>query len=138
MPRSCVTTDVNVRSLAVAGGVALTTALLVGVAVVEVVRVDPGAGILGVGLGLLCGAVAFAAVASRRHEALAPVGLVEAAAAFGWTILAVLALSYVNAPGVRSLDATAIATVATAVGAAVGLVVRLRGRRRANRTEKPT
>lgn len=126
------------RSLAVAGGVALTTALLVGVAVVEMVRVDPGAGILGVGSGLLAGTLAFAAVASRGDDTLGPSGVAEGAAAVGWTVLALLALSYVNAPGMRSLDITGLATVATAVGAAVGLVVRLRGRRRRPGAEDPT
>ncbi len=111
------------RTLVVAVGSALTAFLLVAVVVIEVVAVDPGAGIVGVVLGVLAGGVAFAAVVATPRDRRGPRGVVEAVAAFGWTVLVVLALSYVNAPGARSVGGVATVAVAAVVAVAVGVAV---------------
>jgi hypothetical protein len=120
---------VNARSFVLGGGVAVTAFVLVVASVVAVVRVDPGAGIIGVALGAVVGGVTFATVAARPRAALGPPGLVEAVAGFGWTLALVLALSYVNAPGARSLSGTDAAALVLLVAVVLGVGAWVRERR---------
>lgn len=116
----------DARTVATAVGSALTAFLVVAVVVIELLVAGPGAGIVGVVLGVVAAALAFAAVLARPREPPGPRGTVEAVAAFGWTVLVVLALSYVNAPAVGSLDGLGTAAVGLVVAFAVGGAVNLR------------
>jgi len=113
----------DVRTVAVGVGSALTAFLAVAAVVIELLVTGPGAGIAGVVVGAVAAALAFAGVLANPSDRPGPRGAVEAVAAFGWTILAVLALSYANAPAVRSLDGLATAAVALAVAVGVGVAV---------------
>lgn len=105
----------------VAGGVGLTTFGLVAVAVIELVEVDPGAGILGVGLGALAGMLAFVLVFMRLDTVTRPVGLaLHALAAFGYAVLGVLFVSYANVGGLRP---AITATTAVLAGVVVAVLV---------------
>ena len=123
----------NGRTVAVALGSGLTAFLVVAVVVVEIVQVDPGAGILGVLLGVAAAGVTFAAVATRPRDALGPRGGVETVAGFGWIVLGLLIAAYVNVPGVESLGGIATAAVAAVLAVGVGLAVRLGGESSAGR-----
>lgn len=109
------------KRLALGGGVALTVFGVVAVVIIEAVSVDPVAGILGVVVGALFAIGAFAVVVSAfdggsqtfRRD-------VVAVAAFGYTALFVLALSYVNLAGLRSvIDPTLVVVVAGIVAVLV-------------------
>lgn len=126
---------VKLRSLVLAAGVAVTAFVLFAVAVIEIVRVDPGAGILGVGVGAVAAAVAFAAIATRPRAALGPRGPIETIAGFGWALVLLFALSYVNVPVISAMGGVEIGGVALVLAVAVGAVARLRGRGRPTRRE---
>ena len=94
------------RQLLAAVGSALTTLLLVGAVVIEVVAgatgADVGPGIVGVAVGVLAALVALVLVVARWGR-LGPSArpLVLGYAAFGLAFLVLSALSYVNVPGAR-------------------------------------
>jgi hypothetical protein len=121
------------QRLALAVGAALTTFGIVAVVVIEAVQVDPVAGILGVGLGGVFALGMFTVVFTTLDEASPTLRRdVAAVAGFGYTALAVLALSYVDAAGLRStITPTVVVGLATAVAVAIWVVLWYRARRRA-------
>jgi hypothetical protein len=110
------------RAAAAAVGAGVTTFLAVAVAVIELLHVEFSA-LVGLPVGLLVGA-ATAVVVTARYDALAPPAryAVDAAAGFGFAVVAVLAVSYVNFAGLRSELSTDVTVGAAAVAAALAAV----------------
>lgn len=112
----------TLRRILAAAGAGITAFLLVTVAVIEVVRVDPGAGILGVLAGAVAGAlVVLGALYAVDGDDCPRIWAVEAAAAFGYVVVGLQALSYVNAPGVRTTLTVPLVVAVAAVAACVVL-----------------
>lgn len=92
----------NLRSVAMGAGTAVTTFLLAGAATIELMGAGeaPAVGIIGVFVGVLAGLLAGAVVGvyADRLPGLATTGLV-AYATFGVAFVAIAGLSYVNVPG---------------------------------------
>ncbi|MFC7134450.1 MULTISPECIES: hypothetical protein [Salinibaculum] len=111
------------QRIALGIGAGLTTFGIVAVVIIEAVQVDPVAGILGAVLGALFGLGVFGLVLLTYDEASPTIRRdVAAVAAFGYTALAVLALSYVNLAGLRSvIDPTVVVAVASLVAVLVWL-----------------
>lgn len=98
----------NLRSLTLGLGTAVTTFLLAAAAAIEFAPAawgdSPGVGIVGVFVGLILGLTVGVVVAFRtgrfsRLQTAAVVGY----AALGLTFLAIAAMSYVNVPGVDEM-----------------------------------
>lgn len=109
------------RRIALGVGVALTTFGIVTVVVIQAVQVDPVAGILGVVLGALFAVGVFAVVLLTYDDASPTLRRdVTATAAFGYTALFVLFLSYADVAGLRSvIDPTVVVVVASLVAVLV-------------------
>jgi hypothetical protein len=107
----------RIRVAAAAVGVGITVFLVVAVAVIELVNVEFSA-LVGLPVGLLAGG-AVAVVVAVRYDELAPAAryVVDAAAGFGLTVIALLAISYVNLAGLRPALSTDV-TVGIAVSVA--------------------
>lgn len=92
----------NLRSVTLGAGAAVSTFLLAGAATVELLGAGeaPGLGIVGVFVGLLAGLLAggLVAVGADRLSGLAAAGL-AGYATFGVAIVMIAALQYVNVPG---------------------------------------
>jgi hypothetical protein len=103
------------------GGVAVTTFGIVAVVVIQTIQVAPVAGIVGVILGAVFGLGAFAAVVLSFDNARPSIRRdVVSVAAFGYTALFVLGLSYVNVAGLRSvIDPTIVVVIAALVSVLV-------------------
>lgn len=110
--------------LAVGVGAGLTTFGLVAVVVIELVEVDPGAGILGVGLGAVAAIMVVAGVVVSGADAPRHLrwGL-TAVAAFGYTVLAVMFVSYSNVvgPGVVTVPRAVLVGAVVAGAVLAGL-----------------
>ena len=108
----------RIRVAAAAVGAGITVFLVVAVAVIELVNVEFSA-LVGLSVGLLAGAVV-AVVVAVRHDELAPAAryVVDAAAGFGLTVVALFAISYVNLAALRQALSTDV-TVGVAVLVAV-------------------
>lgn len=124
----------NLRRPIVGFGAAITTFVFVAVLVIETVRVDPGAGILGVLLGTGSAIVTFTIIALKFDAVDPPLRWgIEAGAGFGYSVLVLLGLSYANVAGLRSaITPTSIVTIATITAVAV----LLRSWSRRHRTEQ--
>jgi hypothetical protein len=111
----------DLQRILLGGGVALTTFGLVAVVVIETIQVDPVAGIVGVILGAIFALGAFGAVFLTFESASPTIRRdIVAVAAFGYTALLVLALSYVNLAGLRSvIDPTVVVVLAALVAVLV-------------------
>lgn len=117
----------NLQRLATVAGAGVTTILVVGAATIEIVTAvvggDIGPGIVGVGVGLLAGLAAVAAVQWRwgrlEHRSRS---VFFGYAAFGLTVLFLAFLSYVNVPGVDEyLDFALNLYIAAAVAVAAAV-----------------
>jgi len=121
--------------LVLGGGVALTVFGVVAVVIIEAVSVDPVAGILGVVAGALFAIGAFAVVVFTFDSGSPTFRRdVVAVAAFGYTVLFVLGLSYVNLAGLRSVIDPTLAVVVAAI-VAVLVWVSLWGRSTADESD---
>lgn len=112
---------VNLSRILIGVGTGITAFLLVAILVIELVQVDPGAGILGVGAGTLAGIVVFVVVVMLLGDASDFIRWgVASVAGFGWMALIVSFLSYANIAGLRSFI-TPRNTAVIAAGAAVAV-----------------
>jgi hypothetical protein len=111
----------NLQRIVLGAGVGLTTFGLVAVIVIEAIQVDPVAGIAGVILGALFAVGAFGAVVLTYERASPTIRRdIVAVAAFGYTALLVLGLSYVNLGGLRSvIDPTVVVMLSALVAVLV-------------------
>lgn len=104
-------------------GAALTTFGVVAVVVIQAIRVDPVAGILGVGLGALWALGVFAAVFLTIENASPTIRRdVTAIAVFGYVAAGVLFLSYANVAGLRSAISPSVVVGAGVVAGIVAWV----------------
>lgn len=113
----------DLRSLLAGIGAGFTAFAITAVLVIEIVEVDPGAGILGVGLGALVGIAVLGIVSVRLDDAGDQLRwATEAIAGFGWTALFLLFLSYGDIAGLRSvLSPTSTVVVAAVVAVMIFL-----------------
>jgi hypothetical protein len=119
----------HLRAALAAAGVAVTAFLLVAVAVIELLPFEFSA-IVGLPVGLLAGIVAFVAVfAEYRFAGTAAQRVTFAVAGFGYTVLALLFVGYVNLGGLRGAigpELLAVLGVVVAVAVYLGLWARER------------
>lgn len=96
----------NLRSVILGAGTAITTFLLAGAATIELLGAGeaPAVGLIGVFVGVLAGLLAGAIVGAYadRLSGIAATALV-AYATFGAVFVAIAGLSYVNVPGADDL-----------------------------------
>lgn len=111
------------RSVLVALGVGLTTAVLVAVVVIETLDFEFSA-IVGLPVGLVVGVGIAVLVELRYGHAGSPVRvLADGTAGFGYAIMVMLAIKYVNVADLESvLTLVTLVIVALAVAGAVGVV----------------
>ena len=117
----------NTRRAVVTVGAGITSALLVGVLVTELLALEFSA-LVGLPLGVLAG-VAVAVWLRRRVDGFGPTTrrVVAAYASFGATVLALSGLGYANVGrGVLSLDVVVGGSLAVAVAVYAGLAFRER------------
>lgn len=112
----------HLRAGLAAAGVAVTTFLLVAVAVIALLPFEFSA-IVGLPVGLLAGIVAFVAVfAEYRFAGPTARRVTLAVAGFGYTILALLFVGYVNLGGLRgAIGPELLVVLGVVVAAAVYL-----------------
>lgn len=92
----------NIRTLALGAGTAVTTFMLAGAATIELLGAGeaPGIGILGVLVGFIAGLLAGGVVAVAADRlSRSPAALLVGYATFGVAVLAIAGMSYVNVPG---------------------------------------
>lgn len=92
----------NIRTLALGAGTAVTTFMLAGAATIELLGAGeaPGIGILGVLVGFIAGLLAGGVVAVAADRlSRGPAALLVGYATFGVAVLAIAGMSYVNVPG---------------------------------------
>lgn len=119
----------NASRILVGIGTGITAFLLVAIVVIEIIQVDPVAGIFGVGAGAVAGIIAFGVVLVLIGDAPDPIRWgVAAVAGFGWTVLIVSFLSYANIAASRSVI-TPSRTAVIGAGAAVAVYISLWVRR---------
>lgn len=119
----------NASRVLVGIGTGITAFLLVAIVVIEIIQVDPVAGILGVGTGAVAGIIAFGVVLILIGDAPDPIRWgVAAVAGFGLTVLIVSFLSYANIAAARSVI-TPSKTAIIGAGAAVAVYISLWVRR---------
>lgn len=109
----------NMRIAGTAVGAGITVFLVVVVAIIELLNVEFSA-LVGLPVGLLAG-TAVAVVVAARYDALAGPAryTVDAAAGFGFAVVALLAVSYVNLAGLRSELSTDVTVVIAILAAAL-------------------
>jgi hypothetical protein len=114
----------HLRAALAAAGVAVTAFLLVTVGVIELLAFEFSA-IVALPVGLLAAVVAFVAVfAEFRFAGTLPRRVAIAVAGFGYAVLALLLVGYVNLGGLRSAlgtDLVVAAGVVTAAAVYLGL-----------------
>lgn len=111
----------NIRTIAIGAGTAITTFLLAGAATIELLGAGeaPGIGILGVFVGLVAGLLAGGiVVVAADGLSRGPAALLVGYAAFGVAVLAIAGMSYVNVPG-----ADDVFTFPVHIGASVGVAI---------------
>jgi len=108
------------RRLLVGFGTAITAFLVVAVLVIEIVRVDPGAGILGVLSGAVAGIATFVGVSLGLKNASGSLRMgLEAIAGFGYSVLAFGVLRYADVAGLRSIIGVRSVIVVSALVAVI-------------------
>lgn len=121
----------DARTILTGLGVAVTGFVLTAVAVIELVRVDPVAGILGVLAGAVAALALLAGVLMRGDALTGPAELgLDGAAGFGWTLLVVMVLNYVH---VLEVDGATPAVLAALVGGLLAVLASWTRRRREGR-----
>lgn len=112
----------DTRAAGVAVGAGVTVFLTVAVAVIELVDVEFSA-LVGLPVGLLAGVAVTVGIAMRYGALVGFVRYtVDAAAGFGFAIVALLAVSYVNLGGLRTELSTAVTVGIALLTAAVAAV----------------
>lgn len=119
----------NPRTVGIAVGAGVATFLVVAVALIEALPFEFSA-IVGLPVGLLAGALVFVAIVVTG-DSLGPVARrsVAGVAGFGYAVVLLLAVRYVNLVGLRSaITVESLVAVAVAVGVAVFVASWVAGR----------